>query len=139
MSEDIINAAQCFGLYESETGSIVGICAVIHNPNPNNPKIKRCHRLVIHPDYQGIGLGKKLLNAVSDYWMSLGFDFTIVTSAKNLIHGLARDSKWVMTGYGVSSSSAKGYIKGTNHGKYNKSCCRKVKVARFKRSKRKKD
>ena len=39
----------------------IGICAFIHFPH-NKIKLIKVHRLVILPDYQGIGLGNKMLS-----------------------------------------------------------------------------
>lgn len=98
LNTDLSNASQCYGLYDEN--KLVGFCSVIHFPHPKNPKIKHIHRLVIHPDYQGIGLGKKLLNFVSDLYAKQGFDVSIITSAKNLILGLQKDKNWSCTHYG---------------------------------------
>lgn len=87
-------AAQCFGLYDGD--SIIGFCGVIHQPHAKNGKIKRCTRLVILPDYQGIGLGKKFLQTVADYYTAQGYDFSICTSARNLIYALKRDDGWLL-------------------------------------------
>lgn len=95
MSGDLSSSSQCFGLYDND--KIIGFMAVIHQPNPVNKKIKRVHRVVISPDYQGIGLGTKFLNVIGQYYHSLGFNFSIMTSAKNMISGLERNSHWVKT------------------------------------------
>ena len=71
----------------------------MHFPHPKNSKIKRVTRLVILPDYQGIGLGTKFLNFIADFYTKQGFDFRIVTSAKNLIYALNRNKKWVLKRY----------------------------------------
>ena len=71
--------------------------AVIHLPHPVNPKIKRVHRVVISPDYQGIGLGTKFLNVVGQYYTDKGYDFSLMTSAKNMIFGLQKSPYWVKT------------------------------------------
>ena len=75
----------------------------MHQPHAVNRKIKRVTRLVILPDYQGIGLGTKLLEAIADEYTSKGYDFSIKTSAKNLIHALSRNGKWVLISYCASS------------------------------------
>lgn len=98
LNYDLSPSAKCYGLYEQN--KIIGFCSIIHYPHPKNPRIKHIHRLVIHPDYQGIGLGKKLLNIVSSYWSEKKFDVFLVTSAKNLIIGLKRDKNWACTRYG---------------------------------------
>lgn len=78
---------------------------VLHQPHGINKKLKRVSRLVILPDYQGIGLGTKFLCAVGMYYKAQGFDFTIVTSAKNMIHALRRSSKWVMTRWSTNNNN----------------------------------
>ena len=87
----------------------------MHFPHPINKKIKRVTRLVILPDYQGIGLGTKFLNFIADFYAKQGFDFRIVTSAKNLIYALNRNKKWVLKKYEKSkmptSKTANEYLK----------------------------
>ena len=100
MNTDLPSASVCFGLYDAE--NIVGFCAVLHQPHSQNAKLKRCSRLVILPDYQGIGLGTQFLNIVADYYKRLGFDFRIVTSAKNMIHALNKSNKWKMVRWSVN-------------------------------------
>lgn len=79
---------------------LIGFCAVIHFPHPHNTKIKHIHRLVIHPDFQGIGLGKKLLNFVAKLYAKQQYDVRLITSAKNLIFGLNHDKNWGCINYG---------------------------------------
>lgn len=98
LNTDLATAAHSYGLYDEE--KLIGFCSILHFPHPTNPKIKHIHRLVIHPDYQGIGLGKKLLNFVSEMWAKQGYDVSIITSAKNLMLGLKNDSHWGCTHYG---------------------------------------
>ena len=103
MNSDIASASVCYGLYDKE--NIIGFIAVLHQPHALNKKLKRCSRLVILPDYQGIGLGTKFLNFIAEKYKRLGYQFTIVTSAKNMIHALNRSDKWVMTRYSASKAS----------------------------------
>lgn len=95
MTEELSSSAQCYGLYDKN--KIIGFMGIIHFPHPNNSKIKRVTRLVILPDYQGIGLGVKFLNSVASLYKN--FDFRIVTSAKNLIYALNASSKWKLDRY----------------------------------------
>lgn len=86
---------------------IVGFCAVLHQPHSVNKKIKRCSRLVILPDYQGIGLGYKFLNVVAEKYAREGFDFSIVTSAKNFIDKLYNSGRWACIRVGIAKPSNK--------------------------------
>ena len=98
MNSDLPTAAKCFGLYDNNT--IVGFCAVLHQPHGKNKKIKRVSRIVVLPDYQGIGLGYNFLKIVAEFYSKHGYDFSIVTSAKNFIWKLSSCSDWVCIRYG---------------------------------------
>lgn len=63
--------------------------------------MKRAHRLVILPDYQGIGLGVRFLGCVAEHYERIGHRFSIVTSARNLCCALARSEDWILRNYGV--------------------------------------
>lgn len=104
LNTEISSAAQCFGLYDNS--KIIGFCGVLHQPHGINKKIKRCTRIVILPDYQGIGLGTKLLNIVAEYYAKKGYDFSIVTSARNFIYSLAKNKKWRMIRLGINKCSS---------------------------------
>ncbi|WP_411882190.1 GNAT family N-acetyltransferase [Streptococcus mitis] len=109
LNGDIAKTARCFGLYDQD--KIIGFIGIIHFPHPKNKKIKRVTRLVILPDYQGIGLGTKFLNAIARIYVNDGFDFRIVTSAKNLIYALNKSDNWQFRSYAKGKKSTKTGIK----------------------------
>jgi GNAT superfamily N-acetyltransferase len=84
--------------------------AVLHQPSTNK-KLKRVSRLVILPDYQGIGLGTKFLNVMAKIYINLGYDFSIITSAKNLINALRKSDEWCMYRYSIVKDDYKGKSK----------------------------
>lgn len=77
-----------------DENKIIGFIGVLHQPHGYNKKIKRVSRLVILPDYQGIGLGYKFLCEIAKIYHSQGYDVSIVTSAKNFIYKLNQSRKW---------------------------------------------
>lgn len=81
--------------------------AVLHQPHAVNRKIKRVSRMVILPEYQGIGLGYKFLCSIAKKHKNDGYDFSIVTSAKNLIFKLYKSNEWVCIRYGANKCSSK--------------------------------
>lgn len=93
MTSNIANSSQCYGLY-TDKNKIIGFIAIIHFPSIIK-NLKKVHRLVILPDYQGIGLGSKLLDEVAKIY-SKDFDVRITTSAKNLVKSLVRNKKWIL-------------------------------------------
>ena len=56
--------------------------------------ILHANRIVIHPDYQGLGLGIKLLNATAPLIKQLDYRVMIKLSSLPLIKSLLNDSKW---------------------------------------------
>lgn len=89
----------------------VGFIAYINQPTRKRyygkKYIKRIHRLVILPDYQGIGLGTKLLTFVAEYLKQQKLECSINTTAKNLIHSLAKSSKWALHSYSSRNEPAR--------------------------------
>lgn len=67
-------------------------------PNSNS-RFKRITRLVVLPDYQGVGIGTALLNYVANYYSARGFIVTIVSSQINVIKNLHKKG-WIMKFYG---------------------------------------
>jgi GNAT superfamily N-acetyltransferase len=65
-------------------------------------KYYRFSRLVVLPDYQGIGVGKRLLNFIADLYSSqTGLPFCLVTSNPQLIHGDLEN--WKIARFGHAS------------------------------------
>lgn len=62
--------------------------------------MKRIHRLVILPEYQGIGIGKKFLNEIANLYENI----YITTSLKSLVKGLIKDKNWILIRKGRVSS-----------------------------------
>jgi GNAT superfamily N-acetyltransferase len=105
LTADLPSAAVCYGVYDDD--NIIAFCGVLHQPHGINKKIKRVCRLVVLPDYQGVGIGVRFLNIVAKMYVSQGYDFSIITSAKNLIQALRKRDDWVMIRYGASNCSSK--------------------------------
>jgi GNAT superfamily N-acetyltransferase len=57
---------------------------------------KRVHRLVVLPDYQGIGIGVRFINEVSKYYIKKGFNMNLTTTTPALVHALARAKEWIL-------------------------------------------
>lgn len=90
--------------------------------------MRRCSRLVILPDYQGVGLGVKFLTAVAELYKKDGFDFRIVTTLKNFSKSLIKSGKFILKSCDVSRPMSKS----STVGKSWQQNLRKVKVCSFK-------
>jgi GNAT superfamily N-acetyltransferase len=77
---------------------------------------KREHRLVVHPDYQGIGIGTKFQKAVAEVVYKDGFVAICTTTTPALVKAMRRDADWVLYRYGrVKTSIAKMGGSATEH------------------------
>jgi GNAT superfamily N-acetyltransferase len=66
----------------------------------------RVSRLVVLPDYQGIGVGSRFLNFMAEYYTSrTGLSFKIITSNPQLIRGNLKDWKITHIGRGQKVDS----------------------------------
>jgi GNAT superfamily N-acetyltransferase len=92
------NAARVFiGVVDS---CIASFCSVQHFPHAVVKNIKRVHRLVVLPDYQGASIGFRMLNELGKVYMKEGFRYAITTSSPALILSLKKSDIWRCTHYG---------------------------------------
>lgn len=75
---------------------------VLHQPTRQRLPLKRVSRLVVLPDYQGIGIGRAFLDAIAAMYVNEGLMFEIKTSARNLIGSLRNHPDWSLSNYAFS-------------------------------------
>ena len=112
MNHEQNNAAHCYLLTINEKP-----CAwlsVLHVPHFKSKNLKKVHRLVVHPDFQGIGVGSRFLNEIALKYKSEGFRFTITTSTPSLIGSLKTNPKWKCLSFGRKSNFASSKSKTTS-------------------------
>jgi len=76
----------------------------------------KVHRLVVLPDYQGIGIGVNLLNFIAEH-IKIKYEKTlgITSSITNLKYALSKSNEWSLKRLGrVSSGSGSGSIHNKN-------------------------
>ena len=73
------------------------------------------HRLVVLPDYQGIGIGHRFLAFVADLYTKRGFAVRLVTSLVSLINSLEKHG-WRLKSFGHQAQVTGGmdHLKKTN-------------------------
>lgn len=115
LDTNLNTAAVCFCAFWK--GQPVALTAVLHFPHPKAKNIKREHRTVCLPDFQGVGIG----NAMSDYVgaMCKGFRFRFIseTSHPGMIRYRNQAQDWQMNqapthkkGEMGHSSTKKGWV-----------------------------
>lgn len=110
LSHDLSPASQCYcATYKNNP---IAFCAVIHFPHPKANNIKMIHRLVVLPDYQGVGVGVRLLNEVAKVYARKKYKVRIVTTTPSMIAGLSKSKMWICDKSGHASPCAKSTKKG---------------------------
>ena len=111
MNTELNKSSLCFGAYADK--KIIGFCAVLTQPHAIVKRLKRIHRCVVLPDWQGVGIGKNLLSFVGAYYKSIDYKLSLVTSAKNLVFSLRNSELWKLLDIGRNSPHGKKTLRRT--------------------------
>lgn len=96
LNTDLHNAAQQYvGVVN---GEIVAHTGIIYMPLKKGKK--RVHRLVVLPDYQGVGIGTAFINAVAEIVNNEGFELNLTTTTPALVGALRKSPRWTLARYG---------------------------------------
>lgn len=96
LTEELNAAAKCFiALWEDKP---VGFMAILPMPSGTIQDAYRVSRLVILPDYQGLGIGFSILNFFGALYKADGKVLYIKTSNPALFKGMERNQNWDMIG-----------------------------------------
>jgi GNAT superfamily N-acetyltransferase len=107
LNTDLHNAAQQYvGVVN---GEIVCHTGIIYMPLKKGKK--RVHRLVVLPDYQGVGIGTAFINAVAEIVNAEGFELNLTTTTPALVGALRRSPRWVLARYGRAKADFMQYQK----------------------------
>lgn len=89
--------------------NLAGLCSFLPFPHPKVKNFYTVHRLVILPDYQGLGLGIKFVSELAYYYTTSKDKRVILTTSHPvMIYGLNNHSSWLLTRKGrVSLGSGK--------------------------------
>lgn len=87
-------AAACYVAFWK--GRPVAFSSWLSQPHGNIPNLKREHRTVTLPDYQGVGIGNALSALIASMWAALGYRATSTTSHPSMVHSRAKSPLWRM-------------------------------------------
>lgn len=76
---------------------IVGLIAILTLPNGYLKNAYKIHRLVVLPDYQGLGIGTKMIEYFANLHVKIGCGFYIRTSHVRLHQYFEHNNDWVET------------------------------------------
>lgn len=92
LTADLHRAARCFGLFVE--GRLASFAAFLHRPHPRARHLVGCSRLVTLPDWQGLGLGPRLLDLLAGAHRALGRRVRMYSAHPNLTRQLDRSRNW---------------------------------------------
>lgn len=93
MSADLNHSAQCFGLFAGET--LTGFCGIFRNPGRSSARpVYRVSRIVILPDWQGLGLAFVMLDALGGWFKAIGKTLHNYPAHPGFIRAHDRSRKW---------------------------------------------
>jgi GNAT superfamily N-acetyltransferase len=91
-------------------GTLVCHTGVIQAPLRKG--FKQVHRLVVLPDYQGIGIGTKFITFIADNYEKQGLIMKLITTTPAIRFSLDKSPKWTLTRSGyVQSAGNTTYMK----------------------------
>jgi GNAT superfamily N-acetyltransferase len=92
LSADLASAAQCFGMWCD--GRLVAFSSHLRLPHAKVRNIKLAHRLVVLPDFQGIGLGPLFADWHGQYLYERDYRLHFAISRPVLIRAFTRSPRW---------------------------------------------
>lgn len=95
LSEDLNKASINYVITQNDKP--IAFLAILPFPGVGDPKTRRISRIVVLPDYQGLGLGKKIVNYISSLYWKEGHQMYIRTMNPALGIALDNDTNWTQT------------------------------------------
>jgi len=94
LDTNLNTSAVCFCAFMDDRP--VAFTAILHFPHPKARNIKREHRTVCLPDFQGVGIGNALSDYVGALCKGLGYRFQSQTSHPAMIRSRNKSRNWAM-------------------------------------------
>lgn len=72
----------------------IAFCAVLTFPHPKIRPMRKVHRIVVVPDYQGLGIAMRMLDVVCRYYYDKNEFIGITTSLNGFAQSLIKNKNW---------------------------------------------
>lgn len=94
LDHSLNTAAKCFVAFWD--GTPVAFASILHHPHNSVKNMKREHRLVTLPDYQGVGIGNIFSAYIGSICRATGMRYISITSHPAMMRSRAISTKWKM-------------------------------------------
>jgi GNAT superfamily N-acetyltransferase len=119
LSASIVKSAHCFVAFYGDIP--VGFTSTLPSKFGRHVRnIRRGHRTVVLPDYQGIGIGNRMVESVARYYAKQGVVYRGRTAHPSLIrYRLQHPEKWLLVAKPtiISAPGGNRTIHSTSHGR----------------------
>lgn len=95
LSGNLHKASKTYGCFIDD--EMVAFMAIL--PSIGQFGMKRIHRIVVKPDYQGVGIGMAFMTVIGEHYKENNTRLTITSGHTGIIHGLNRNKYWKCTNY----------------------------------------
>lgn len=99
LSPDLHTTAKCFIAFVPGRPAPVAFTSYRHFPHPKVRDIMMAHRLVVLPDWQGLGIAKALADWQGQWLHDRGFRYRFTVAHPAMIHMLAVSPRWRHVGH----------------------------------------
>jgi GNAT superfamily N-acetyltransferase len=106
LSGELHAAAQCFGGFIN--GECVAFSSYLHLPHPKTRNVKQGHRLVVRPDYQGLGLGGRFDDWLGQWLYEREYRYHNTVAHPAMIAYYSKSPRWKRLGIGPSGPKPPG-------------------------------
>lgn len=86
--------------------NLCGLLSVMPFPHPKKRNFYRIHRVVVLPDYQGLGIAMQMIEYIAKRYKENGKGFIITTSHPAMINAMKKSANWRATRIGRASSGS---------------------------------
>lgn len=93
LSGDFNKAADLYLIYWDDV--LIGMNSVLNLPNGYLKHSFRSHRLVVLPDFQGLGFGTKINDFFGKYYLNKGYRYNMRTTHLRLIKHMEESNEWL--------------------------------------------
>lgn len=92
LNHNLAKSAKCFVAEIDDTP--VAFTSYRHFPHAKAKNIKMAHRIVVLPDYQGLGIAGRLNDWQGQYLYERGYRYHIVSTHPSMIRMMSRSKRW---------------------------------------------